>query len=357
MQPLDHIPTSAADITPTWLTAVLQRAGHDVDVSGVDIEPIGTGQMATSLRVTPTYGSPTDAPTSTVVKIASTDPNSRDAGARGAYLKEVRFYQQLAASLPTATPRCYWAVIDVERNDFALVLEDMRPGRQGDQIVGCDVESMVLAARNIAGLHAPHWGDPSLYEIDWLTAPPERQEAGRAEAKLVLSMLTPGFIDRYAGRLTADQVELLRWFAATVDEWLANDGGRFGLVHGDHRLDNLLFSPHDPARPVTVVDWQTLGVRNPVADISYLVGTSVEPDVRRSVERDVVAAYHEALVSLGVDDYDLDTCFDDYRNQTPHALLLCIIGSMSTIQTPRGDDMFMAMLRRSSAQILDHYPR
>jgi hypothetical protein len=351
---LASIPTGPEDISASWITQILQSAGHDVAIRDVVVEPIGTGQMASSLRVTPTYTDPADAPRSMVVKIASHDPNSRQAGARGAYLKEVRFYQEFADDLPVATPGSLWADVDVDTNDFAIVLEDMAPATQGDQIAGSDVASVFAAAINIAGLHAPHWGDTTLFDKAWLTAPRDQRNAGYAELKTIVAMVTPGFIDRYQDRLNQTQIAHLEWFAETVDSWLLNDGGRFALTHGDHRLDNLLFSAKASAdRPVTVVDWQTIAVRNPVADISYLLGTSVESTVRREIEDDVVARYHRALHELGVTGYDLADCLDDYRNQTPHALLLTVRGSMLTEQTDRGDDMFMAMLHRSSQQMTD----
>jgi len=348
------IPRSPVDVTSSWISNVLASAGYDAIVSHVTVEPIGTGQMASSLRVTPSYESHTDAPTSLVVKIASDDPNSRQAGARGAYLKEVRFYQELADDLPVATPGSLWAGIDVDTSDFAIVLEDMRPARQGDQIAGCDATSVAAAAVNIAGLHAPRWGDRSLYELDWLTVPEADRQASFEELKLILAVMTPGFIDRYRTRLTSTHVDHLEWFAESVDTWLADDTGRFALTHCDHRLDNLLFAPAaGAARPVTVVDWQTVAVRNPGADIAYLLGTSVEPPVRREIEHDIVGQYHRALCELGVTGYGIEDCLDDYRSQTPHSLLLSVLGSMFTVQTARGDDMFMAMLRRSSQQMTD----
>jgi len=94
-------------------------------------------------------------------------------------------------------------------------------------------------------------------------------------------------------------------------------------------------------------------LRNPVADISYLLGTSVSPEVRREIEYDIVRDYHARLVELGVSDYPIETCFEHYRAQTLHALTLTVLGSMFTGQTRRGDEMFMAMLHRSSQQIAD----
>ena len=57
---------------------------------------------------------------------------------------------------------------------------------------------------------------------------------------------------------------------------------RFALMHGDYRLDNLLF---DPDRThVTVVDWQTLGAGLPARDLAYFTGTSLMPDVRANLD-------------------------------------------------------------------------
>lgn len=347
------IPTSAEEITCAWLASVFERQGFASRPSDITVAPIGTGQMASSVRVEISATGASDLPASVAVKFASPDPNSLNAGAQGAYLKEVRFYQQFAELLPVATPGCLWADINTESHQFVLVLEDMRPAQQGDQIAGSTVEQALVSARTIAGLHARYWNDERLFDHEWLTAPRAERIESYAQVKAVVSLFTPGFIDRYRNRLTAHQVGLLNWFAENVDSWLEADGGRFGLLHGDHRLDNLLYNPNNSDQPVTVVDWQTIGVRNPVGDVSYLLGTGLDPSDRRSAEHDLVAAYHAELLRFGVSDYSLDQCFDDYRSQTPHALLLTVLGSMMTGQTARGDDMFMAMLTRSSQQMID----
>lgn len=347
---LPHLPE---DLSPEWISSALGQH-YDVQVEAVTVSPIGTGQMADSVRATLGYAhADADAPESVVVKLASTDPNSRAAGERGAYLKEVRFYQHMADGLPVATPRSYFSDIDLDTGDFAIVLEDMHPAEQGDQIAGCDATSVIEAARNIAGLHAPTWGDKHLNDQEWLVPPADQRAARLGDLKGFMQMMTPGFIDRYSGRLEPVHVELLQWFAETVDSWSADNRGSFALCHGDHRLDNLLFNQQDHERPVTVVDWQTLAVRNPVADLSYLLGTSVEAAVRREIEEETLAAYHAELLALGVTDYSIDQCADDYRTQSPHALILCVLGSMFTGQTDRGDDMFMAMLHRSAQQMID----
>src|SRR5258708_38796910 len=47
----------------------------------------------------------------------------------------------------------------------------------------------------------------------------------------------------------------------------ANDEGV--LVHGDHRLDNMIFHPTEP-RVLGIIDWETSPLGDPLAELSYL---------------------------------------------------------------------------------------
>ena len=84
------------------------------------------------------------------------------------------------------------------------------------------------------------------------------------------------------------------------------------MIHGDYRLDNLMFSTTEDD-DVVAVDWQTMIVGPPTRDVAYFLGTSLDVDDRRAAEEQLVASYHRALVARGVDGYDAERCFDDYR--------------------------------------------
>jgi aminoglycoside phosphotransferase (APT) family kinase protein len=44
-----------------------------------------------------------------------------------------------------------------------------------------------------------------------------------------------------------------------------------GIVHGDYRLDNVMFAPADPATVVAVLDWEMSTVGDPLCDLGLLL--------------------------------------------------------------------------------------
>ena len=124
------------------------------------------------------------------------------------------------------------------------------------------------------------------------------------------------------------------------------------LAHGDYRLDNMLFGPPGSDRPLVVVDWQTVRLGCGTSDVAYFLGAGLHPDVRRAHERDLVARYHAALSSYGVD-YPFDACWEDYRRYSFAGYVMAVIASVLVGRTERGDAMFMAMANRHAAQAVD----
>jgi aminoglycoside/choline kinase family phosphotransferase len=137
--------------------------------------------------------------------------------------------------------------------------------------------------------------------------------------------------------------------AALVGRWLLLEPDRFSLLHGDYRLDNLLFDP-DRTR-VTVVDWQTLTVGLPARDLAYFTGTSLVPELRAVAEKELVGDYHRELRSHGVTGYDRDECWRDYRLGMPQVPLITTFGFAFSAATERGDDMVLTMLERGCRAI------
>jgi aminoglycoside phosphotransferase (APT) family kinase protein len=77
-------------------------------------------------------------------------------------------------------------------------------------------------------------------------------------------------IARWGGQYRASETEpieamekLLAWLPANIPA-----GDETVLVHGDYRLDNLIFDSHSP-RMLAVVDWELSTLGHPLADFSY----------------------------------------------------------------------------------------
>jgi aminoglycoside phosphotransferase (APT) family kinase protein len=57
---------------------------------------------------------------------------------------------------------------------------------------------------------------------------------------------------------------LIDWLGANMPP----DDGRVGLVHGDYRIDNMIFAPDAP-RVLAVLDWELSTLGHPFADLAY----------------------------------------------------------------------------------------
>src|SRR5215213_272381 len=343
MAPAAPIPRHPADLTSDWLSAVLTA-----DVRDVDVSPIGTGQTGATYRVAATYNTDRGLPGSFAVKLPAQDDAVRERVALG-YLSEVEFYTDVADRVRIPVPGCFYSDIAEDGTDFVLVLADMAPAVQGDQIAGCTPAEAQLAVEALAGLHGPSWCDPVWLGLSAISMPKPGDEAAAKGLGDVSVMAADITIDKLGDRMSAEDKETLRAAMGLVTSWLLAEPNRFALMHGDYRLDNMLF---DPDRThVTVVDWQTLGVGLPARDLAYFTATSLAPEVRSEIEQDLVRRYHEALLGYGVTDYDAETCWRDYRLGVIQAPLITGLGFAFAASTERGDEMILTMLHQGCRAI------
>lgn len=335
------IPGTPDQVTPQWLSEVL-----GAPVSAAEVTPIGTGQTGATYRVAVTYSGTTDLPDSFVVKLPAQDEQVRQRVALS-YFSEHAFYTQIAGTLAVPLPQCYHCALAEDGAQFVLLLADMAPGEQGDQIRGCTPAQARLAVTALAGLHGPRWCDDA-----WLTQtgvimnrPDEPTARGLGE---ITALAVATTLERLGPRMSAQERQTILDASALVGDWLINAPDRFSLLHGDYRADNLLFDPvHER---VTAVDWQTLSVGLPARDLAYFIATSLRPDDRAAQERTLVDAYHRAL-SVYVSDYDAESCWDDYRFGMVQVPMITALGHAYSSSTERGDDMALAMLQRGARAI------
>ena len=340
-------------VTAEWLSEVLTSGGALAGERVVDFtaEPIGTGQVGANIRYQLTYDAPDSAgPASVVAKFASRDETSQAAGiATLTYETEVAFYRDVADTVEVSRPHCWFAAIEHGTAEVVLVLEDLTPAVQGDQLAGCTPDEAALAMDEAAKLHGPRWGDPTLLDHAWLA---DRAGSSPGVGDLYRGMWA-GFVDRYRATLDDAAVDVGERLAAAIEGWSAHQPPTLTVTHGDFRLDNMLFGTAEGGRPLTVVDWQTVRAGCGTADVAYFLGAGLDPAERRRHERALVARYHHGLLDYGVTGYPFDDCWEDYRRYSYSGYVMAVIASMLVGRTDRGDEMFMAMANRHAAQVVD----
>ena len=236
---------------------------------------IGTGQIGSNIRFTFDFDGPRGgAPKSLVGKFPSDKELSRQtasvASGLGHYRRETYFYQNFKELSDRIAPSALYAEYSPDSENFAIIMEDMAPGVQGDQLKGTNLEHAERVMDIAAELHAAHWGDISLEQTEWLQGTEAAPETPFGPD--MIAALWQGFKQRYAGEISGDAVLIGDTITGEKREWATNYAGPKCLMHGDYRLDNMLFSAPDAAKPLAVVDWQTVGLGCGAQDVSYFMG-------------------------------------------------------------------------------------
>lgn len=97
-------------------------------------------------------------------------------------------------------------------------------------------------------------------------------------------------IDRWSRQYQASETEsieamnrLIDWLPKHIPDESSEGVARVSIVHGDFRLDNLIFHPTEP-RVLAVLDWELSTLGNPLADFSYhCMAWHVEPGQFRGI--------------------------------------------------------------------------
>ena len=267
------------------------------------------------------------------------------------YEREVKFYNEVAPTVDIRVPRCYHAEWNAIDGDFVIVLEDLAPAAQGDQILGCSIEHARIAVLELARLHGPRWGDVTLADIEWLS-----RRTGPDDGMMLAgmwAMLFPGFMATYGTYLSADAAALVQRFGSRIAEWVDGRDSPLTVTHGDYRLDNLMFETAVGGSPIATVDWQSPGHGPAMGDVSYFLGAGPLPADRVTIERDLVTEYVDALQR----DYDIDIdhewAWQQYRREAFSGVIMAVIASQIVGGTDRSEAMFAAMATRHLQHALD----
>lgn len=346
------IPDSPFAISADWLNDALPAGVlGEGTVTHVATDDIGAGvgifgEIA-RLNLTLDGGA---APTSIVAKMACTEPaNLAVAQALGLYDREINMFAHVLDQTPLRSPACLLARRGGD-GQFILLLEDLSSDYDvGDQVVGATVAQAEAIVDELAALHAYWWQKPQLAAMDWLPVPDA--PTYRAAVPGIYRAGLPVLETEWADKVPAASIELARRLEPTFEDLLIRTaGGPETLIHTDTRLDNIFFAK-DGSGGVAFIDFQLALRGRGVADIAYLLGTSVPHAEGREHWERLLRRWHARLVELGVNDYPIDDAIQHYKE----AALYYLSGAMSLIGTfDAGNERGAAMADAYSTRILNH---
>jgi Ecdysteroid kinase-like family len=343
---------SLSGLDAGWLTGVLRDGGYaESAVTEVGVEPLEVAGAAGDLaRVRLTYEGGAVGPETLIAKIRGADElrAAMDA-AMGLFEREARFYSEYSDRVPIATARCYFVG---DGTESPLLIEDLGGLRMGDQTEGLsrnDAERIVDA---LAGLHAAYWGSPPEDE-GFLASPGEGAYAGMI-AQLVASGAA-AVQERFAERVGESVLAAVAKHAPNWGAVLARCAeGPPTFVHNDCRLDNVFF--REDGEPV-LLDWQIPARTRGTADVSYLIGGSMNPEDASEHWEPLLRRYHDRLLDQGVDGYGWDECVEHYRVSALYALGpgFGLLGSLSGRDDERGAGELLALRALKHVEDLDSF--
>ena len=360
------IPQEGIEFTADWFTDLFQEQ-YGAAVLDVSREVIGTGvgfvgeMHRCFLSWDATRG---DLPASVIVKVPSKLPLNRSLGeGLQLYEREVIAYEKLASNMGLPMPNVLYSAMDddptpwldsvinflfsrlplggvswltvkflelASKNPrlrrYVLVLEDIADARPPSQVEGGSLDDALISLATLAKFHAHHWmNEESIAVSDriWaLNRLPKVSQASYARNR-------EEFLGRF-GELVGD--EKMRVIDDTQDRLedllapLAQDP--WTLLHGDYRLDNIMFRPNGE---IVVIDYQLLSKGRPGWDVAYFITTALSADYK-SEEETMLKHYHETLLRAGITNYSFEELVDDVE-LTKLLLAHRLVGSRDAFDT------------------------
>lgn len=343
------IPGSISEVTTTWLSEVLKG-----DVQDMQIQQIGqgVGLMGDIFRVGLTGE---NVPGSVVVKLPSSFEENRAQGvALGMFDAEIRFYSELGPKVSVGLPDIYYTEIESGTADFVIVMQDLSDLDMVDQVAGMTLEQALAAVRVLAQIHAVWWDDVKNDSMAWI---PDMISERIAFVDELLTQILPVFTEGFSGYLPEGGLEVYQHFSGNYVNVNRKLTARspWTLVHQDYRVENMLFGPEGSGE-VVVLDWQGIGRGPGSYDLAYILGGSMETELRRENEEAIVRTYHDTLVAAGVSGYSFDELWQDYGlSHLQGGLATSIVtGGSMDLSNERGVQLVATMARRHVQAALDH---
>ncbi len=313
---MGDLPDFPEGLTAPFLTKVLHNDGclpTSSRIKSVDREIFaeGTGMSSELAMLTLSYeGDAGEAPRTLIAKFLPTNEANRTS-AVGFNLpeREVRFAAELDPLTEAVTPRTYCT--DLDGDKFLILMEDLTEYSVGSQYEGATLEQTELAIDELAKLHSAFWN--KVDKLDWIPGIADSYHADGLFNGATFGW--PNMVERFN---IPDHINLHkdRFLASIRDLQAERMSAPVTLVHGDYRMENLLYGNQPEHHDVVVIDWQGPLKARGMFDVSLFLTQSTRTEVRQAHERELLERYLDGLTSRGVTGIDMDWLWEDYARCT-----------------------------------------
>ena len=302
-------PILPEDITPAWLQ---QSGAVDGPMSGISATRIGQDEGFSGCRL---YRLALDGQAvSLVAKMSPADP-VRATRMAAANAREVAFYAAQGQAPDLPIPRCRLARHDAASGASLLILQDLGGDRAVSFAAGLGVRDAGLALRALGTLHARGWDGDA------------HHDGGNLQQSHPFHTLWPAYLDHIGPALPPALRALGDRIAADPEAACAkmNGTGPQTRLHGDPQADNLRFGDGAEGPMARLIDWQMTGRGAAIADVGYLLISSLSPTLRRANEADLIALWRVSLAARGV---QADPGHDGYLLAAARKLWVTVVATL-----------------------------
>lgn len=271
-----------------------------------------------------------------ILKVGSDIPERRQwAGELHTFSRELAAYRLLVPLQGKLSPRLFSGTSVTNGSDGLLLLEEIREGRNRDQLRGLTWPELASATRCIARIHARFWNSSALRKSQDL---PRHHYMRAHEVRRHLS----GFL-RWA-KLSSKERALFRHLPRQVSAALSRFRKQpVTLVHGDLRSDNIFYG----CNSVKFIDWGLALAGNALFDLARLAGGSARKPLSLLQHVDLFKIWHTELLRHGVRNYPLHQAWQDYRDAVLLTLTIPVTNAPTLAKfSDRGRKMAKLISRR-----------
>lgn len=303
-------PIHVDDISAAWLERELRDAGvlHDAAITAIAKRQVGacSGFLSAVAHVDLRYDrADPDGPSSLIVKLQpDAGPFMQIQTELQAFSREIRFYREVAPTLPVRLARVYATPEDPPH--AAILLEDLTFGRPGDQVAGIHTDQVVKAARAMGRIQARYWNNDALDALRWMPVD-NHFDVDFAE-------LWPTYCERFEHALPPGAAALgdrLSGLIPSLHERIESRPRT--ITHNDLRADNLFFIERNGDEEALIIDWQLATRSMGALDVARLIGGSERREERKGRHFEVLRAWFDVVSSEGARGYTWDDAVYDFR--------------------------------------------